>query len=65
MDAEKENLLMLQYRSLLSKISSCNSEGISRVKKLNYNVFDVLGVSHKEVIMCRFLADLLKPDGEH
>lgn len=32
---------------------------------MGYNVFDVLGVNHKEVIMCRFLADLLSPDGMH
>lgn len=65
MDAEKEKLLMAEYRSLLSKISSWNSEGILRIKKSDYNVFDVLGVSRKEVIMCRFLADLLNPDGAH
>lgn len=51
MDAEKEKLLMAEYRSLLSKISSWNSEGILRIKKSDYNVFDVLGVSRKEVIM--------------
>lgn len=30
-----------------------------------YNIFKVLGVADKEVIMCRMLADLLSPDGEH
>ena len=30
-----------------------------------YNIFKVLEVSDKEVIMCRFLADLINPNGEH
>lgn len=30
-----------------------------------YNIFDVLGVEAKEVVMCRFLTDLLHPEGQH
>lgn len=30
-----------------------------------YNIFQVLGVEAKEVIMCRFLASLLNPEGAH
>lgn len=30
-----------------------------------YNIFKVLEVSDKEVIMCRFLADIINPNGEH
>jgi len=30
-----------------------------------YNIFNVAGIAHKEVIMCRFLADLLNPQGKH
>lgn len=30
-----------------------------------YNIFDVLGVGCKEVAVCRFLADLLSPNGKH
>ena len=30
-----------------------------------YNIFSVLNVSDKEVIMCRMLADLLNPRGQH
>lgn len=56
---------MVQYHSLLSKICNYNDEGSLRIKKADYNVFDVLGVSRKEVIMCRFFADLLNPDGAH
>lgn len=30
-----------------------------------YNIFDVLGVKEKEVVMSRFLTDLLYPEGQH
>ena len=30
-----------------------------------YNIFSVLEISDKEVIMCRMLADLLNPRGQH
>jgi hypothetical protein len=30
-----------------------------------YNLFKVAGIAHKEVIMCRVLADLLDPKGAH
>lgn len=30
-----------------------------------YNIFNVLKVNAKEVLMCRFLADLLNPEGAH
>lgn len=30
-----------------------------------YNIFQVLGVAEKEVIMCRMLVDLLNPKGSH
>jgi len=30
-----------------------------------YNLFNVAGIAHKEVIMCRVLADLLDPQGKH
>ena len=31
----------------------------------SYNIFQVLEVSEKEMIMCRMLADLLNPEGRH
>lgn len=40
-----------------------NAEHQNDVKP--YNIFTVLGVAYKEVIMCRFLTDLLNPAGEH
>ncbi|GHU78463.1 hypothetical protein FACS189462_3170 [Spirochaetia bacterium] len=30
-----------------------------------YNLFKVAGIAHKEVIMCRVLADLMNPQGTH
>lgn len=53
------------YEDLLSK-TSVNCKGISLYTPLSeYNVFNVLGITAKEVIMCRFLADLLNPEGQH
>ena len=34
-------------------------------KSYGFNIFNVLGVSSKEVIICRFLGELLNPDGGH
>jgi len=34
-------------------------------KTKKYNIFNVLGIAEKEVIMCRMLADLLNPKGAH
>lgn len=34
-------------------------------KSYGFNIFNVLGVSSKEVIICRFLGELLNPDGNH
>ncbi len=33
--------------------------------KTSYNLFETLEISGKEVLMCRFLADLLNPEGDH
>ena len=33
--------------------------------KTSYNLFQTLEISGKEVLMCRFLADLLNPEGSH
>lgn len=34
-------------------------------RKSGYNIYRLLNVTNKEVQMCRILADLLNPDGEH
>jgi hypothetical protein len=30
-----------------------------------YNIFKAAGIAHKEVVMCRVLADLMNPRGKH
>ena len=37
----------------------------TKLEQVTYNIFDVLGVHEREVCMCRMLADLLDPKGEH
>lgn len=36
-----------------------------KIESRDFNVFEVIGVNTKEVNMCRFLTELLKPDGSH
>lgn len=51
-------------RELLKKLSTCN-ENSSENSDNTYNIFEVLGVEYKEVIVCRFIGDLLDPKGRH
>lgn len=53
------------YKELLSKTSTFTRESWPHYSSYHYNIFDILEISGKEVIMCRFLADLLNPEGEH
>ena len=56
---------METYRDLLSQIHT-NCKNIPFHKKLSaYNIFDVLEIQSREVIMCRFLTNLLNPEGMH
>jgi hypothetical protein len=48
-------------QGLYKKISDLHSDDVST----GYNIFSVLEVSEKEVIMCRMLYDLLNPYGRH
>ena len=50
---------------LLSEISMAGNEFPPWTPLSGYNIFGVLGIYAKEVIMCRFLADLLNPEGKH
>lgn len=50
---------------LLFKISESSNEFPPYESLCDYNVFDILEINAKEVIMCRFLADLLNPEGQH
>ena len=56
---------METYRDLLSQIHT-NCKNIPFHKKLSaYNIFDVLEIQSREVIMCRFLTNLLNPEEMH
>ncbi len=52
------------FAEVLSKIDR-NSKGATYIPLSEYNIFDVLDIKAKEVVMCRFLADLLSPEGQH
>ena len=52
------------YTKLLSTISGAAKEFPPRLSS-GYNIFNILNITEKEVIMCRFLADLLNPEGRH
>lgn len=51
---------------LLNKII-CNfkSNSVFHTNETTFNIFRVLGVQTKEVIICRFIAELLDPNGTH
>lgn len=34
-------------------------------KEKSYDIYSVLGISTKEVIMCRFICDIIDPHGKH
>lgn len=56
---------MDHYADLLAKII-VNDKELSSYKPLSkYNIFNILEINAKEVVMCRFLADLLNPEGQH
>lgn len=38
---------------------------VARSQSVSYNIFQVLRIEDKEVLICRFLGDLLNPKGSH
>ena len=48
-----------------SLIKALLEEATKLPRDCEFNIFKVLKVSEKEVIMCRFLEEILKPDGVH
>jgi hypothetical protein len=56
---------MNTYTELLSKITAATQTSHPHPASSHYNIFHILDISNKEVIMCRFLADLLNPEGCH
>ena len=49
----------------LNKVYEMISEYVKRDDKRSYNIFKVLEITDKEVLMCRVLTDFLNPDGAH
>ncbi len=58
---------MDDYRNLLLRVSTNlkSQKSMSYNSNSEYNIFQILGVAKKEVVMCRFLTDLLNPEGRH
>lgn len=58
---------MDDYRNLLLNVSSDmkSKEAMPYNPQLKYNIFHILEMTEKEVVMCRFLTDLLNPEGQH
>ncbi|MBQ4650832.1 MAG: PD-(D/E)XK nuclease family protein [Firmicutes bacterium] len=54
-----ENLIKDVYKTIETYYKSNHSSDD------DYNIFNVLGIAEKEVIMCRMLTDLLNPKGLH
>ena len=55
-----------QINEILSKLSEgLSKENLMNTGKNGFNIFNVLGVETKEVIICRFLGELLNPYGSH
>ena len=51
---------------LLTALSqSLKENNCRRISEDNFNIFNVLGVQSKEVILCRFIGELLDPNGNH
>lgn len=51
--------LLKQLAGQISDYTTCKTDIDS------FNVFTVLGIANKEVILCRFLGELLDPNGSH
>lgn len=56
---------MSTAEELLKKIYDTTQSIPVYHSKTGYNLFQTLEISGKEVLMCRFLADLLNPEGSH
>lgn len=66
MQITKEQITEEQINEILSKLSEgLSKENLTNTEKNSFNIFNVLGVETKEVIICRFLGELLNPHGSH
>lgn len=60
-----ENRKTDMNETVLQQVYAIMEKHRSTKERKSYNIFEVLEVSEKEVIMCRMLADLLNPKGAH
>lgn len=51
--------------SVLDRVIKQNKENANLLKTKDYNIFSVLKIQSKEVLICRMIADLLNPRGQH
>ena len=47
--------------SVLDRVIKQNTENVNLLKTKDYNIFSVLQIQSKEVLICRMIADLLNP----
>lgn len=52
-------------KSILENVVEFNRNSKLQSKENEYNIFSVLGIQSKEVLVCRMIADLLNPRGQH
>lgn len=63
---EKQNgIVDKEITYLLQKVHEINEENPDLKMENDYNIFSVLQIQYKEVIICRMIADLLNPWGLH
>ena len=51
--------------SVLDRVIKQNTENVNLLKTKDYNIFSVLQIQSKEVLICRMIADLLNPRWQH
>lgn len=49
--------------SVLDRVIKQNTENVNLLKTKDYNIFSVLQIQSKEVLICRMIADLLNREG--
>lgn len=57
---ENVEKLLIETSAVIKKY-----EQIKRITGENFNIFSILGVESKEVIICRLIKDLISTDGSH
>lgn len=60
----KDQNMKYDFKALLDAISNVRQSPTNYIQE-DYNIFKVLDIETKEVLICRFIADLLDPYGSH